>query len=198
MKITILEKTLWQDIEQGIRQTPLLHERNGIILHPYEHAVITLKACSYENTLPTSLYAAQDMLDVQEHIAQNIAREGYDALELEGGLILDSVNIKGEPIRLGLIPPIVEETAEDGAYIIDGLHRTYRGFLAGRETFMAIHVTNIRSDCPSYAYPNAWKDVVVYPHTPEDRALRKHYREGDVYALYRDFSALNGSKPRGK
>lgn len=97
---------------------------------------------------------------------------------------------------VGLIPPLVEETEQDGLYILDGTHRTYLGWLAGKTTFRAIRIKNIRPDCPAAALPTNWEDIVENETVPQDEALKRRYRIPNHLSLRRDFSMINGSKPR--
>ena len=191
--VTIESETSWEQIEAGIRQVPLLNRRD---VFPYADATITLKEIPYSEVRTTSLYVANNLLAVQEAIAKDIAEECHRPLDMEGGLILGSV-IDGEQKLTGFIPPIVEETDEEGMYVLDGSHRTNLGRWAGRMAFRAIHISGIREDCPAYAYPNEWNEVVLYDEVPTEPSLRKAYREPELlYGLYRDFGALNGSQPR--
>jgi hypothetical protein len=80
--------------------------------------------------------------------------------------------------------------------LLDGSHRANIGRWAGLSSFNAIWITNIRKDCPAYAFPNDWDDVITYDVPPTQPELRKRYRQENLYQLYRDFSVLNNSKPR--
>lgn len=131
-------------------------------------------------------------LAIQAAIASDLSVEGYHPLELEGGLLLK--NETGE--ETGFVPPIVEETDEEGKYVLDGAHRTSIGRWLGRTHFVAVHVSGIRSDCPGYAFPNSWDEVKVMEEVPSNPAEKKHYRGDNYRGLYRDFSLLNGSKLR--
>jgi hypothetical protein len=112
--------------------------------------------------------------------------------------MLLSQDAAGNEKLTGFVPPIVEETKELGAYLLDGSHRANLGRWAGRKTMKVIYLSDIREDCPAYAYPNEWTEVKTYDLPPVEPALRKHYREGNLYALYRDFGTINGSRPRYK
>lgn len=194
--VEIIGVTPWKELEAAIRQVRLLHPRNGENVYPYADARITLEHVTYDSVRKTSLYLARDLLEVQKQIAEDIAKYGYDPLELDCGLLLSSKDADGKELLAGFIPPIVEETGIDGAYVLDGSHRANLGLWAGKTGFNAVYIRGIREDCPSYAYPNDWDEVTVYDEAPKDPALRKRYREGDLYALFRDFGPLNGSRPR--
>lgn len=188
--ITVESKTSWADLENLIRHTPLLHEREGVKVYPYMDAQITLELIQYDDVRPTSLYALSDNIAVQQRLTHDLL-PNYDPLNLEGGLRL--INDDGNEV--GLIPPIVEETTEAGMYLLDGLHRAYLGRLAGRTAFVAIHIVGFRDDCPAAALPNEWEEVIVYDSVPSNPSLKRRYRD-DPLSLRRDFSPLNGSQPR--
>jgi hypothetical protein len=189
---TVEGATPWSQLEEEVRRVPLLHPRDGEVIYPYADAEISLQEVAYSEVRPSTLYVLRNNLAIQTAITASIRKDDYHPLELEYGLVLGDK----DGGLTGLIPPIVEETDEEGMYVLDGSHRTNIGRWAGRTTFNAIHITGIREDCPAYAFPNDWDEVVVRETLPEDIAKRKHYRGTDYYNLYRNFGPLNGSKPR--
>lgn len=188
--IRVVGEVPWEVLEDQIRHVPLLQPREDQIIFPYLHAQITLKEISYDDVRPTSLYALRGNLSLQQKLAQELA-PSHDPLALKGALRLLSDQGK----EIGLIPPIVEETEENGKYILDGLHRTLAGRQTGRTHFTAIYITDFRSDCPAAVLPNEWDDIKLYDEVPADPALKRRYRENQM-SLRRDFSELNGSRPR--
>jgi hypothetical protein len=182
----------WQTLEQQVRHVRLHELRDGEVVYPYEHAQITLTELDYASLRPTSLYVITRNLEQQRKLATDLAEQGYDPLALRGGLQVSRDD--GTPI--GLIPPIVEETTRDGRYILDGMHRSYVGWQAGRATMTAIYITGIREDCPASALPNDWQDMIQYEQTPSDPSLKRRYRPGNTLQYRRDFGPLNGSTPR--
>lgn len=183
----------WDELEGRVRTTPLLHPRDGQTIYPYEEADITLQEVSYADVAATSLYVLRRNLATQAAIANDLSRADHHPLELRVGLILrDSDTGK----TTGFVPPIVEQTAEDGAYVLDGAHRASIGRWLGRTSFTAIYISGIRSDCPSYALPNRWDDIRITEEVPVNAAQKKQYRGSNYRELYRDFSTLNGSRLR--
>lgn len=180
----------WPELQERVREVTLLESCNDKTVQPYKDAVITLKELEFTTVRPTSLYVITKNLQIQEKLSEHLGNEGYDPLALKGGL-----QVSDGKSSIGLIPPIVEKTAEQGLYILDGAHRTYRGWRAGRATFWALHLENIRDDCPSYALPNEWSQIIEYEEVPTDPLKKKVYR-ANYRSLYRDFSTLNGSKLR--
>jgi hypothetical protein len=188
--IHVAAETPWHILEEQIRQVPLLEARDGALIYPYENAAITLAEIDYEAVRPTSLYVLKDNLAIQKQLTNELAPR-YDPLQLLGSITLRL----DDGSEIGLIPPIVEETDSDGPYILDGTHRTLVGRMAGRTAFIAIHITKFRDDCPAAVLPNAWGEIKTYDRVPSDPALKRRYRENPL-SLRRNFSALNGSRPR--
>jgi hypothetical protein len=187
---TVVSQTSWADLKELIRRTPLLHERGGQIIYPYKDAEISLKAVLYKEVRPTSLYVIRGNLKLLTQLMHDIGPE-YDPLQLSGSLLVQDA--AGN--QVGLIPPIVEQTAEAGQYIVDGMHRAYLGREQGRTSFIAIHISHIRPDCPCAALPNNWEDMISYDDVPQDPQLKRRYRPKPL-SLRRDFSSLNGSITR--
>lgn len=188
--IRVKAETPWAELEYQIRHVPLLLPHDGVTIFPYLNAQINLKEIQYAEVRPTSLYALRENLTLQKRLADELTPD-HDPLGLKGGITL----LTDTGTEIGLIPPIVEETAAQGQYILDGLHRTMFGRLAGRSIFTAIHISDFRDDCPAAALPNEWDDIVIYDKTPTDPLLKRRYRTNPL-AFRRDFSALNGSQPR--
>jgi uncharacterized protein (DUF1015 family) len=126
---------------------------------------------------------------------------GYDQLDLKmGGLLIDS----GHGSKR-IIPPIVEryETEGEVQYILDGGHRTElarRIALANGEKDPELTVIFIRDGTayPPYAFSNAWDEVRVVEARPMDKSTWKNYRNFEHrYDLYRDYSRIIDSAPRG-
>ncbi len=192
MHVSVEKILAWDDLEQRLREIPLLEMRDGQAVYPYEDADISLEQVAYTDVSPTTLYVVRKNLAIQAALADELAAEGYDPLELTCGLILR--NQAGEDA--GLIPPIVEETEAEGKYLLDGAHRTSIGRWIGRTHFLAVHITGIRPDCPAYAYPNSWDDIRIMEEVPNDPAKKKQYRDENYRSLYRDMSLLNGGRLR--
>jgi hypothetical protein len=182
----------WEEVEYEVRRTPLLATINQEKVYPYENAEINLREIAYKEVRPTSLYVLRANLAVQAALGNDLKAQGCHPLELEGGLVVQ--NDLGE--QVGLVPPIVEESYPEGKYVLDGAHRTSIGRWLGRTSFIAIHITSIREDCPGYAYPNNWDDIRVLDAVPSDPNAKKHYRGENYRQLYKDFSRLNGSRLR--
>lgn len=183
----------WTDLEERVRAVTLTGSGEGEPpIYPYEYATIRLERVAYADVLPTTLYVIRDNLALQVALNEALRDHSCHPLELEGGLVVGD----GQSEPKTLIPPFVEETDVDGKYVLDGAHRTVLGRWQGRSDFVAIHVTGIRPDCPSYALPNSWDDIRIYEDVPSDPSLKKRYRIENYRYLYRNFSDLNGSRMR--
>ena len=188
---TVIREMPWEELQRQIQAVHLLEPRGGEYVYPYEHAQILLREVAYSTVRPTSLYLLTENLKLQRQLTEDLKQQGFDPLNLTGLL---TVQEDKQP-AIGLMPPIVEETVDDGAYLLDGIHRAYLGLLAGKTTFRAIHITGIRPDCPAAVRPNDWQAVRQYDAVPSDPQLKRHYRP-EPLRLRRDFSQLNGSTPR--
>jgi len=186
------EKLPWKDLEEEVRNVPLLEQRDGETIYPYAEATIKLRKFAFHEVRPSSLYVLSANLALQRSLFIELGKLGIDPLNLKGRVVLHDTT--GGAISM--IPPIVEETPEDGKYILDGLHRTYLGKAMGRTVFWGIHITGIREDCPAAARPNGWEDIKIWDSVPADIKQKRRYRQADYLKLRRDFSAINGSKPR--
>jgi len=167
--ISIEKEIPWDQLEQRLRETPLLQQGDGPAIYPYEDATIRLEKLAYADVAPTTLYVIRKNLAVQAMINVDLSYQNYDPLNLEGGLLLKT----GSGDEIGLVPPIVEETDEEGKYVLDGAHRTCIGRWLGRTHFIGVHVTGIRPDCPGYAFPNRWDEIKIVEEVPTNPADKK-------------------------
>ena len=181
----------WNELQQQVRQTTLLKDRDGEPVYPYLEAEIDTVELPYALVRPTSKYVLRPNLAMHAALAYDLAQHGENPLDLEYGL--DIVNDHGELHKL--TPPIVEDTLEDGVYVLDGAHRTTLGRWAGRKTFTAIYIRGVRPDCPSYAKPNNWDDIKIYETLPAEKYLKKDYRD-NAGSLYRNSGPINDSAYR--
>lgn len=193
--LKVVSEVPMETLEEQIRNVTLLHQRDGEVVYPYADADIDLANVDYHRVRPTTLYVLRSHLEFQGRLSRDLQKQGYHPLNLPGGLVLEDDEAEtGE--AMGLIPPLVEETVTDGMHLVDGAHRTYLGKQIGRTFFKALHVRGVREDCPVYAHPNDWDEIVQYDEVPSDPALKKRYRIENYASLYRDFSGLNGSRLR--
>ena len=101
--ITVERMIPWDDLEQRVRETPLLQQDDSQPVYPYEDATIRLEKIAYTDVSPTSLYVIRRLLAVQAAIGADLSAKGHHPLELEGGLLLKDEHGK----ETGLVPPIV-------------------------------------------------------------------------------------------
>lgn len=190
-QFTVIREIPFEELEDRLRAVTL----RGQATRPYEDAAISVERFTWDQILPTTKYVLTENLGTQRAIRDSLKPLGYDPLELRGGLIIQGSDGKTQ----GLIPPLVElfESEGDIPYILDGAHRTHLGRLEGRAGFLAVFIRGIRPDCPPYAFPNRWDEIVELQELPQDLSALKNYRNyDDRYALYRDLGPINGSVPR--
>ena len=194
----VVGHTPWDELETMLREVPLLNQPNT---RPYVKASISIERFRLSELSSTTRYILEELVAVQGLIRASLLPQGYDQLDLrEGGLVLDSG--KG-PKRI--IPPIVERYEADGdsKYIIDGSHRAHLARQVGMQADQddpELTVVYVRDGIthPPYAFTNPWEEVTAVAERPEDKALWKNYRDFDRrYELYRDYSHIYDSAPRG-
>lgn len=197
-RFEIVGETPWTELEGMLREVPLLGQPDT---RPYAGATMSIERVRLSELVPTTRYVESGLLAVQGLIRASLLPKGYDQLDLRsGGLVIDG----GEgPKRI--IPPIVERFEPHGPakYILDGSHRAQLarriGELGGEED-PEITVVYVRDGIthPPYADPNQWEEVRVVDQRPDDKSTWKNYRDFDNrYVLYRDFSHIVDSAPRG-
>ncbi len=184
-------------VVEVISEDRLIEQVRGVTLFkdpsvkPYENAKIDIRSIDLSEVRPTTLYVLRQNLEIQRRLAASLGDQGHDPLSLEGALMLDDgIN------QMGLTPPLVEVDQEHGPCLIDGAHRVYIGRETGRRVIRALYIDGTNPDHPIYAYPNDWEHILEYDNVPGDPALKKHYRNDNPVALYRDFSQINGSVMR--
>lgn len=214
MQITLLEHIPAEELLKRVRAIPLMRPKEAPAdfqpVLPYEEAELSFRTVWPDELNPTSFYALRGKLSFLRELQGELARQGHDLFNLDGGLIL-----KGETKNWTLTPPVVEHVFEkvvfqnatgDLAYsspfkvglpiINDGLHRVY----LAREQKKMIKVIHIcrhwNPHHPFYAYPNAWEEVKIVEEVPSNPADKKLYRRDDCYSLFRDFGVLGCGAPR--
>lgn len=181
----VIETISETELASRLRNVSLLKD---VEVKPYKDATISIRAVDLTLVRPTTLYVLRQNLRFQSTLSCDLREQGFDVFALEGALTLQN-----EGQETGLTPPIVEVDAEHGPCLIDGGHRSYIARSTGRMVINALWIENADPRYPIYAYPNEWGDIAEYDTIP---SVKKHYREGDYSALYRNFSSLNGSAMR--
>lgn len=168
---------------------------------PYAAAAISIERFRLSELASTTRYVQEDLLAVQGLIHKSLLPQGYDQLDLrEGGILVND----GQRIKR-IIPPIVEryEAESSKKYIIDGAHRAALARQVGLATGNKdpeLTVIFIRKGItyPPYAFVNSWDEVRIIKKRPLDKSTWKNYRDFENrYELYRDFSQIIDSAPRG-
>jgi hypothetical protein len=181
-----------------LREVPLLNQPET---RPYANATMSIERFKLSELYPTTRYVQASLVASQGSIRDSLLTQGYDQLDLRnGGILIDS----GQgPQRI--MPPIVERYEVEGEhrYILDGGHRAElarRVALASGEKEPELTVIFIRDGIayPPYAFVNDWDEVQVVKERPIDKSTWKNYRDFEHrYSLYRDYSKIVHSAPRG-
>ena len=67
----------------------------------------------------------------------------------------------------------------------------------GVHTLNVLRISNVLPGYPLSAYPNTWDEMTEYDQIPEEKELKKRYRQSHAPGeLYRDLSTVNGSTRR--
>lgn len=194
----VVGQTPWDELEEMLREVPLLGQPDT---RPYANATMSVERFRLSELASTTRYIQEDLLAVQGAIRAALLPQGFDQLDLrEGGIVVD--NGQG-PQRI--IPPMVERYEEESMarYIIDGSHRAHLARQVGEqegEDDPELTVVYVRDGIayPPYALPNGWDEVRVVAKRPDDKSLWKNYQDFDNrYDLYRDYSQIYDSAPRG-
>ena len=159
---------------------------------PYADAQLELvEALDPDCVAPAQNYVLRDGVEFVLALRSALAQRGIDPFRLDGGITFRTSDDPSRPRTL--IPPIVEESVEDGPrtvwLICDGMHRIYAARSLGL-TFSAVVVRN--AAYPYYAFPTegGWRNVELLDRLPAVRQ-KKVYRQPDNYkALFRDFNAV--------
>jgi hypothetical protein len=212
MKIDILKKIDFDELERMVRGVPLLKKReDGSNVYVYENADISLRELGVNDVNPTSFYVIGENLQTQRDLRKALSSHGVDILHLEG-----AYEIKNERGHVWtLMPPVVEVAEREVFYvpqdgeieyldkvklnvpiINDGMHRAFLARELG-ESFNAVYVSGALSDFPFYAHPNSWDKIKEVVEVPATKVEKKFYSREDCYGLYRDFGVLGCGAPRG-
>lgn len=226
---TVEREIPWEELEPQIRETTLLDQPDA---YPYAASDIQLREIASPHfdddtsmyTFPeeyvpiraTTKYVLKENLDFQDRLKRDLNQHGHDQLRLAGGLVLRNTETDEQSV---LVPPIIEESREDGYYVLDGAHRIWNDRVRRHDNPVTYYnlrytpqreVTEVTTPArslitaivvyqprfPSYARPNAWQEVKVVDEVPTTLTDKKDYRTdypGGYRALYRDFSRLGSS-----
>jgi hypothetical protein len=172
-----------------LRQVPL---RGFDGARPYADARFEfVEALDTDRVTPAQNYVLREGVERILALRSRLADRGIDPFRIDGGV---TIRTSEEPSRARtLIPPIVEESVEDGArtvwLVADGMHRVYAARSLGL-TISVVLISNV--SYPYYAFPleNGWDGVEQLDYLPPVHQ-KKIYRQPDNYkALFRDFNAV--------
>ena len=212
MKIEILKKISFEELEKMIRDIPMLGDKN---IFPYKEAHITLSRFRYDEVNPPQFYIINKNLQTQRELYEAISFYGFDQLNLTNEVAaLEIKNLDTNEIWT-LTPPIIELASRTIRYlpnheeidhsnnpvkiniqlICDGLHRV--AYSKERDGFFnGIKIVGANQNYPYYAHPNGWEMVKFVEEVPSSILEKKLYSRKDCYHLYRDFGSIGCGKPR--
>lgn len=209
MKVELIRTIPLEEILDRVRKAPLLSDKS---IQPYKSAHIDLRQLTTSEFNPSTFYLVREHLDFQRELNAILQREyGHNTLNLLEGVV---ISVNGEKEEL-LIPPIVEVTKRTVYYqaqpgeinyakpqtvmipiAVDGNHRSSLAH-GNNGRVRVIHVANANQDYPFYAHPNSWDEIKLVNEVPKSKQEKKMYLKENCYDLYRDFSELTSSVPRG-
>jgi len=194
-----------------MRLTPLDGTMRDEEIKVYLHAHIRLGEFFAGELNPTSLYVLKNQLSLLRDMRhQLLNRYNIDILQLDS--ILHIRNDKGE--LFGMAPPVVEIYEEDVMIVPrkgdrsppgvlsllipilkDGIHRMYIAYY-DRVPVKCIVIRGAAKEHLPYAYPNEWKDVMIFDAKPEVDQ-KKYFRRQERYSYMRPLRALRqtGDEP---
>ena len=219
MKVTILKRISFEELEQLLRQVPLKgRDSSGNQIFPYATARISSKSFYADEVNPSTFYLLKSGLERQRELRSSLMDQyGIDTLCLDGAL---HFRVEGEDIleherEKMLIPPIIEFTPRFIVYqpqsgeidyseivvkayiplINDGAHRAFLAKELGIP-FNVAFISQSSEEYSFYAHANSWGNVRVVDEVPAGKEDKKLYRLPDCYAVYRDFGILGCGDPR--
>lgn len=159
---------------------------------PYADAQLELvEALDPDCVAPAQNYVLRDGVEFLVALRSRLLQRGIDPFRLDGGVTFRTSDDPPRPRTL--IPPIVEESVEEGPrtvwLICDGMHRIYAARSLGL-TLSAVVIRNV--SYPYYAFPTegGWRNVEMLDRLPAVRQ-KKVYRQPENYkALFRDFNSV--------
>ena len=191
-------------VKKDIQSIPLLCNREKF---PYKNSTIQLLEF-YTNSLnPSTLYYIKNNILFQEKLRTQLLELWYDTLKLWWILTFEWDDEK----VYSIMPPVVEvsnrpykiipmsweiEYKNDFSIkvpiLLDGIHRA----LFAKSLWIplqVLYIDNVDIECPPYAHPNKWDEIVACDETPNILHKKKHYISADPKSYYKDFSGLTYS-----
>jgi len=141
-----------------------------------------------DRVTPAQNYVLRDGVRLALELRERLSNWNIDPFSLNGGV---TFRLSCDLSARTLIPPIIEESAEDDGRVIwlvsDGMHRIY----AARSLSHSISVVLVRgSSFPYYAYPVAdgWLGVQEFDQLPDVHQKKDYRLPGNYKALFRDYN----------
>lgn len=185
-----------------LKDTPLLTDSTK---KPYKNARIKLLEVNPEDLNLSTLYYIKDKIPFQENLRNELLKEWYDTLNLSWVLTFEWDDWK----EYSIMPPVVEVVQRECnilprdweinyadkkfdikfPILLDWFHRA---FLAKKLwiPMQVFYIENMDKNCPSYAHPNTWDEVIACDEVPTEMSRKKYYIAENPKPFYKDFSWL--------
>lgn len=193
MKVVRYELIPERELLQLLKQTRLRGHGQPQV---YADASLELiRRVAPDTLVPAQRYVLEEDFRRIEALHREFLSRSVDIFALEGGLLFWAEDPETSEIEgpIPLIPPVVEESREEGGRVVqlinDGMHRVYAARRLGRRINIVL-VRNVPPQYPYYAKPleEGWNGVEELSALP-DNYLKKTYRDPENYkALFRDFN----------
>jgi hypothetical protein len=158
--------------------------------HPYAQAQLELiHGLDPNRAVPAQNYVLREGVQFILELRSHLKGWNIDPFALEGGVTFLASE---DPLPRTLIPPIIEESIEDGQrtvwLVADGMHRMY----AARSLGLPISVVLVKgASFPYYAFPIAdgWEGVQELEQLPTVHQKKIYRLPTNYKALFRDFNS---------
>jgi hypothetical protein len=137
----------------ALRQVPI---KGDTSVRPYLDATIAVETVQVQELIPLAKYVLQEQLDLLQSLQEGLKRARLDIFDLKGRVIY----AEGQDERV-ISPPIVEVWEEEGALLVDGLHRGWLAREEGRKEMTAVVIRNV--EVPLVPLPTTWESVRLVP-----------------------------------
>lgn len=197
----IIQFKPFDEIKEEIKNVPMLTDES---VKPYRNSRIQLLEFDPNDLNITSLYYIKWNLAFQKELKLELEKLWYDLFKIWWILNYEWNDWK----EYSIMPPVVEvveremkilanewEINYDKIFkikfpvLLDWLHRALLAKTLWT-TIQVLYIDNVDKNCPSYAHPNTWEELIWYDEVPTDKNLKKYYLREDAKSLYKNFWVL--------
>lgn len=166
--IEIKKVYTFQDLTKRAREVTLLTASD---FYPYLNSQITLEEIPLDQLMPCARYVLRQNLKIQRALRDKLLPFGLDPCHLTSRV--SAVRYSWGEREYVLVPPIVEESRDDGGIniITDGLHRIIDAKARGEKTIIVMMIRKTAMPLP--VMPIDWDEVRVVESVPPLSTKRK-------------------------